>query len=121
MPHTSVQPSRAFPFVIALVLACAAPLILFAVMLPVNEYEATLGIHAFDCDGPVDTLLVLIPGMLLALLGLGLAIRHVRLRSSIASGIAIVVAAGLVVAALSKLPSVMAEVRFNAQPSSPCR
>ena len=57
------------------VLMLGLPLALFAALHPANEYRATLGIDALDCQGPFETYLFAVPA--LAIYGGGLAV-HAR-------------------------------------------
>ena len=41
------------------------PLALFAAFHPPNEYRATLGIDALDCQGPFETYLLAVPALLI--------------------------------------------------------
>ena len=61
------------------VLLLGLPLALMAALHPTNEYEATLGINALDCDGFFGTYLFAIPALLLY--GAGLAINVMRWRN----------------------------------------
>lgn len=54
------------------------PLALLAALHPPNEYEATLGINALDCQGPFGTYLFAAPALLIC--GVGLVINGVRWR-----------------------------------------
>jgi hypothetical protein len=60
------------------VLLLGLPLAFIAALHPPNEYEATLGINALDCDGPFETYIFAAPSLLLY--GAGLAINGVRWR-----------------------------------------
>ncbi|HKR64007.1 MAG TPA: hypothetical protein VJZ00_09770 [Thermoanaerobaculia bacterium] len=104
-----------------LVASLSIAIVGIALLLPVNEY-AEIGIRAFDCDGPAQTLMFLLPGSVLALAGLAIGVWHVRRDrtrriSTIVAGVCVVV----LLAAVSKVPEVVREMRVNDQPLSPCR
>jgi len=47
------------------VLLLPLPLALFGAVLPANEYVATLGFHAVDCDGPAVIFMLAVPPLVL--------------------------------------------------------
>jgi len=57
-------------------LLLALPLALVGALLLPNEYEATLGIRALDCDGPLGVYLFAVPA--LVIYGAGLVINGLR-------------------------------------------
>jgi hypothetical protein len=60
------------------VLVLGLPLAALAATHPPNEYKATLGIDALDCQGPFETYIVAIPALLLY--GAGLISNGLRWR-----------------------------------------
>lgn len=61
-----------------IVLVLALPVALIAALHAPNEYRATLGINALDCDGPFETYLFAAPALLIY--GIGLIMTGVRWR-----------------------------------------
>src|SRR4051812_1923898 len=60
------------------ILVLGIPLALLAALHDPNEYRATLGINALDCDGPGKTYLLAVPALLIY--GAGLAANGLRWR-----------------------------------------
>ncbi len=60
------------------VLALALPVALLAALHAPNEYRATLGINALDCNGPFETYLFAAPALLVY--GIGLIVNGLRWR-----------------------------------------
>jgi hypothetical protein len=69
------------------VLLLGLPLALLAALHPPNEYEATLGIIALDCDGPGETYLLALPVLLIY--GAGLAVHGPRSRKLLNAMVAV--------------------------------
>lgn len=79
-------------------LVAGTPLALLAILHPPNEYEATLGINALDCQGPSETYLFAVPTLLIY--GVGLALNGLRWRNRMNAILALMcLAVCLVVAA----------------------
>jgi hypothetical protein len=70
------------------VLVLGLPLALLAALHPPNEYQATLGINALDCDGPGETYLFALPALLIY--GAGLAVNGWRRRKRLNAVTAVV-------------------------------
>ncbi len=60
------------------VLVLFLPVAFFAALHPPNEYQATLGLDALDCDGPFETYIFAVPALLIY--GVGLFVNGVRWR-----------------------------------------
>lgn len=60
------------------ILLLAFPLAFFGALQPANEYQATLGLDALDCDGPFQVLLFAAPALLIY--GIGALLSLVRWR-----------------------------------------
>ena len=60
------------------VLVLALPLALLAALMPANEYRATLGIDAVDCDGPFAIAMFAVPALLIY--GAGVVLNGMRWR-----------------------------------------
>lgn len=58
------------------VLILAIPIALLAITHSPNEYQATHGISALDCDGLYETYLFAVPALLIYGSGLIIALRH---------------------------------------------
>lgn len=63
------------------------PLALLAATHAPNKYQATLGLDALDCDGPMQTYLLAAPVLVLYSAGFVLNVRHWRRRASLIAGI----------------------------------
>ena len=81
MDHKYAPPRRGLKLLGWTVLLLGLPLALLAALHPPNEYEATLGINALDCDGPFETYMFAVPALLLY--GAGLAMNGMRWRNRI--------------------------------------
>lgn len=81
MDHKFDPPRRGMKLLGWAVLLLGLPLALMAALHPPNEYEATLGINALDCDGPFGTYIFAVPALLLY--GAGLVINGMRWRNRI--------------------------------------
>ena len=104
----------------ALLVTCSAPLLVYGALMPVNKYEPFFPeMHGFDCDGPIGVWIVIIPGIFLALSGLALSVSAFRRTQSMLPRFAAPLAVLLLLAATAKVPSVVAEQRYNGQSSSP--
>ena len=107
-----------------IVVAVAALFATLSWLATVNEYTAVFGAEmagAYDCDGPLFVFIFLVPAVVLALIGIGLSVRALRRRRTIAAGVALGVALLVVAAVIVRLAPAMAEARRNAAPGSPCR
>lgn len=71
-------PRRGFRVLGWAVLFLGLPLALVAALHPANEYQATLGIDALDCDGPFTTYLFAVPALLIY--GVGVLVHGLRWR-----------------------------------------
>jgi predicted membrane protein len=71
-------PRRALRILGWAILVLGLPLALLAAVHPPNEYQATLGINALDCEGPAETYLFALPA--LAIYGAGFAVNGWRWR-----------------------------------------
>jgi hypothetical protein len=60
-------------------LVLGLPIALIAALHPPNEYKATFGINALDCQGPFETYIVAVPALLLY--GIGLVLNGLRWRN----------------------------------------
>jgi len=72
-------PRRGLRILGLVILVVALPLALIAALHPPNEYEATLGINALDCQGPFETYVFAVPALLIY--GSGLVINGLRWRN----------------------------------------
>ena len=63
------------------------PLAFLAATHAPNEYQATLGMDALDCDGPLQTYLLAAPVLVLYLAGFVLNARHWRKRTNLIAAI----------------------------------
>jgi len=63
------------------------PLAFLAATHAPNEYQATLGLNALDCDGPLQTYLLAAPVLVLYSLGAVLNARHWRTRANVVAAI----------------------------------
>ena len=63
------------------------PLAFLAAINSPNEYQATLGLDALDCDGPLQTYLLAAPVLVLYSAGLVLNVRHWRKRANLIAAI----------------------------------
>jgi predicted membrane protein len=81
MDHKYAPRRRSLKLLGWTVLLLGLPLALMAAFHQPNEYDATLGINALDCDGPFGTYMFAIPALLLY--GAGLAINGMRWRNRI--------------------------------------
>ena len=69
------------------VLLLGLPFAVLAALHRPNEYQATLGISALDCDGPFETYMFAVPALLLY--GAGLIINGLRWRRRLNLAVAI--------------------------------
>jgi hypothetical protein len=69
------------------ILVLGLPVALIAILHSPNEYQATLGIDALDCQGPYETYLFAIPALLVY--GAGAALNGLRWRKSLNAIIAL--------------------------------
>jgi hypothetical protein len=109
------RPARAIAYVSAVL---GGTLVAFAGLLPINDYVAPGMTSGYDCDGPFEVMLLLVPGALLSFCGVvSLATRHPRSRPtviwSVVSGIAFAVA-------MTRVPELLREQSRNAEVDSPC-
>lgn len=61
------------------VLLLGLPLAFLGALMPANEYQATFGIQALDCDGPFKIYIFIVPALLIY--GAGLIVNGWRWRS----------------------------------------
>jgi hypothetical protein len=90
------------------VLLLGLPMALYAAIHPPNEYRATLGIDALDCDGPFVTYMLAVPSLLLYGAALIINARQWRKPVNLIVAIACLVICGAVAA---NLASAIAEDR----------
>lgn len=93
------------------VLALGLPLALIAALHPPNEYRATLGIDALDCQGPFETYLFAVPALLIYGAGLALNARRWRRRRN---ALAVVLCAAICAAVAVNVARAVAEDRRQA-------
>jgi predicted membrane protein len=68
-------------------LVLGLPLAFIAILHAPNEYHATIGIDALDCDGPFETYMFALPVLLIY--GVGLAINGSRWRKRLNAAVAL--------------------------------
>lgn len=81
------SPRRSLRVLGLVALVLALPLAFLAALHPPNEYEATLGINALDCQGPFETYMFAVPALLIY--GVGLAVNGLRWRKRMSAILAL--------------------------------
>ncbi|EJC74441.1 hypothetical protein [Rhizobium hidalgonense] len=84
------------------ILVLGLPLALLAALMPPNEYQATLGIDALDCDGLANVVIFAIPALLLYGAGFVVNALNWRERARLALAIACAVICVAVAANLAR-------------------
>lgn len=93
------------------ILVLGLPLALLAALHPPNEYQATLGINALDCDGPGETYLFGLPALLIY--GAGLAVNGLHWRKRL-NAIAAVLCLAICAAVIANVGRAVQEGRRQA-------
>lgn len=121
MRRMNIEATAARGWVLAVLAGLWCALSYFA---SVNRYVAMFGSEmsgAYDCDGPFSAAIFLVPALLLSIIAVIVTARGLRRRRTRLTLGAFLLSGFVLVAAVVRLPVILAEHRKNIAIGSPCR